>query len=649
MTIGLTINDLQDQPITLTNVSFYDKNPMVAGSSNWDSTATAFAVTQTDEVGYTSISFSVGAEIDAIYLYIKSLYFPSPVIIPVTSSTISLTLHPSGYDTSKSALRATTAATPWRYNTSSNIWVLGDFDTKGYPTYLVGRDTYTSSFIKAVSNSLPENSNLVTSRSDLFKDGSTSNVATNAASNIWVSFLAEGAGYQNVMGYFYYPTGTPPNSASAISKRIIIFPNASDQTGSSNGTGSMVIGDKVKLMFYDESTATWTDVFPAGYTIGWFVISNGFTVGTSNKGISTTATTFYSIPSLNSDKTQHNIIFFDETSQTAVIGFEDLPMSYADKDYNDVVFSFSASPISAINTSNLPLLTVASKTDTDGDGVIDSNDAYPTDAQRAFDVYYPTSGTGSLLFEDSWPSLGDYDFNDLVIGYKYHLVTNSYGAIKDVKATYSVKAVGATYRNGFAIQFGTGPGNVESVSGQRNVSGSTLFTVNSAGYEMGQSYAVIPVFPDAHQLFGYSTPTMINTVSTGTRVNYQNIDLQVSFATPVRVSALGSPPYNAFIIINKDRGREVHLAGNPPTSKANSAYFGTSDDLTNGTTIFYRNKSNYPWALNIPTNFLYPMESEPIIDAYLKYSNWVTSSGVSNADWYSNTSSGYRNSSKIYQ
>ncbi len=61
--------------------------------------------------------------------------------------------------------------------------------------------------------------------------------------------------------------------------------------------------------------------------------------------------------------------------------------------------------------------------DTDGDGVDDENDAYPTDPDRSTDQYLPSENTyGTMAFEDLWPSEGDYDFNDMVVNYNWHYV-----------------------------------------------------------------------------------------------------------------------------------------------------------------------------------------------------------------------------------
>jgi LruC domain-containing protein len=676
-TVNMTFCDMQGNPIPTTGIQVYDQNPVEAGSSNWRSDITPFAKALTDNNGSFSRTFTVGSNIDTVYVVLNHVDFTAPIAVPIQGNSSSQVMYPSGYGVIRSSnasryvaaslsltgLSANTSnvipvagETPWQYtispySASSNIWMLGNFDSLGLPAFFDTPDVVSSSLVSAISGELPEGVNEVTAKPSLFSNPNAANLATTAKCQIWVTFISEGAAYQSTLGYFYYPTGSTPAAASAISKEIVVFPNASDLKGTMGGAGELVQGDRVRLGYYNGTQ--WTDTFPAGITVSWFLMANRYVAGVANAGIGAKGGyTFYSIPSFNPGGYQQNLMLFDPAVSKIVLTFEDQPLSgSSDRDFNDVVFSVSANPISAVNTKNIPLISVTNH-DSDGDGVPDEYDAYPNDPLRAYDQYYPTSGVGTLAFEDKWPNKGDYDFNDLVMDYKYHLVLNAAYQVKDVKITYYVKAAGAAYRNGFGIQFGTGAGNVESVSGQVNMAGNKVFSLSSVGYENGQSYAVIPVFPDASQLFGYTsgTPPFINTATSGgVTADSIAINLTITFGTAVDPSVLGSPPYNVFLVAHQTRGVEIHLAGQMPTGLANTSLFGTADDRTNvSTNTFYVGDQEAPWALNIPTMFSYPFEGVNINQAYLKFSPWVQASGASYTDWYYNTGSGYRNSAKIY-
>jgi LruC domain-containing protein len=122
----------------------------------------------------------------------------------------------------------------------------------------------------------------------------------------------------------------------------------------------------------------------------------------------------------------------------------------------------------------------------------------------------------------------------------------------------------------------------------------------------------------------------------------------ITFKQPVSRSELGTAPYNPFIFVNRERGREVHLPGGVPTDLAKTGLFGTGDDDTNlasGKT--YLTKNNLPWCINIPESFNYPVEKVPINQAYLNFNKWVESGGAQFTDWYK-SKSGNRADSKIY-
>ncbi|MEI7676062.1 MAG: LruC domain-containing protein [Bacteroidales bacterium] len=655
--VNVSFNGINNLPVTNTGVEIYDRNPLLAGTSTWRTDVQKFATAQTDADGQLITTLTLSSIVDTLYLKINSIDFPLPVKVAVKSKNIAQTVSIS----KSSVLRSASAvATPWKYEVapftaSSNLWVLGDFSNLGYPSYVESRDVVSNDLKLAVNAALPEKVNLVKTNPSMFTDPNSGSFVTLDKCQIWVSFLAEGAWWQNTLGYIYYPTNSAPASISDISKQVVIFPNSSTPYGSQSGdsgNGSMVQGDKVRLKYYNETTRIWTDTFPSGLTISWFMYPAGFHNGVGvNKGITPTWNPLYSLSDLNTNKLQQNILLYDKVTDHIIIGFEDTERnakgSAGDQDFNDALYYATANPITAIDKRNMKVLVPVTPTDTDGDGVKDDIDEFPNDPQRAFTQYYPTTGNGTLAFEDNWPNKGDYDFNDLVVSYRYQLVTNAAGNIKDVHASYSVEAVGAKYRNGFAIQFKTPPANIESVSGQRDLAGNGIFNVNAKGYETGQSFAVIPVFPDAHKLFGNGPTDFINTVQDLPTLPAVPIELSVTFATAVSAADLGSAPFNPFLVADQQRGREIHLAGQRPTDLANLSLFGTADDRTNQSTIWYKGDLEYPWALNIPDTFYYPIELTRIDEVYLKLPEWVQSLGALYTDWYSNPA--YRNNAKVYQ
>lgn len=269
-------------------------------------------------------------------------------------------------------------------------------------------------------------------------------------------------------------------------------------------------------------------------------------------------------------------------------------------------------------------------TDSDGDGVSDNNDDYPNDATKAYDN---EAIDQTFAFEDLWPSLGDYDMNDVVMAYSANVITNASNVVVRFEGHYTLKATGGSFSNGFAVQFPIARNKVSSLTG--------------ATLEAGQTNAVCVLFNDMRQ--EASAWNTITGQATCADINY-HVNFNVSNGPSLSTFGLGA--YNPFIWNNTSgfgRGYEIHLPGQQPTDLANRALFGTISDGTNTTSgdTYVSNNGRYPWAISIPATFNYPKETMDITGAYTKFAQWVSSGGASYTDWYTNTS-GYRNTSKIY-
>ena len=262
---------------------------------------------------------------------------------------------------------------------------------------------------------------------------------------------------------------------------------------------------------------------------------------------------------------------------------------------------------------------------------------------------YPATGFGTLGFEDLWPSKGDYDFNDLVIDYKFEIITNFANKLESVKATFVIKAFGASFENGFGFQL------AEAIDpADLTVTGSALtenyITLEANGTEAGQSKPTIIVYDNAFtQMEHPGIGIGVNTEPSAPYVQPKTIVINIAFPSgKYAFNALDIANFNPFLIVNKDRSVEVHLPNYLPTDLANTALFGNNDDNSNPSeNTYYKTANNLPWAINIYETFDYPIEKQEIVWAHLKFAEWATSSGVLFPNWYQNIN-GYRNNALIY-
>ena len=518
----------------------------------------------------------------------------------------------------------------------STFTYLGSYNNQGVPNYLTPQgDVVSQDILNMIAASLPESAPVPNNHPEYITSGVQSNTILTDSAEVWVTFVHEGAGYLNALGYYTYPNGQTPQSAAQIGALNVIFPNVSF----SGSGGGLHTGDKVYL-----------GVFPAGTTIGWFVVPNGWqsssqTVSDANSPI------HYSDEEYNTftqpQYRNHVVQLVDPNRELLLLGFEDIGRPGGDNDFNDAIFYVTANPFTAIDQTAMAITNIGGS-DSDGDGVPDDTDEAPNNPNWAFKTFTPSASTmGTLAFEDFYPSKGDYDMNDLVLDYQVEEHTDAAGKIVELIATIKLRAMGAGYRNGFGFELPIPYDQVASVTGT-NIS-ENYIQRRSNGTESGQSNAVVIAFDNGYNLMSNAGGGgFINTETNRAPVAPVEKTIQVVFTEPIPRSVLGTAPYNPFAILKQQRGYEVHLPGKMPTDLADPSLFGTADDDTNLTTgKTYLTTNNLPWAIHLPESFAYPLEKNPINTAFLKFNQWATSNGNQFTDWYKNNA-GYRNTAKIY-
>lgn len=529
----------------------------------------------------------------------------------------------------------------------NGYYILGDWGKKGLPEYLEDTDDeITNEFLEKVNASLPEGKTLMESHPEYLANGDDTNIEMIDEGEIWVTFVHEGAGWKNALGYYTYPTGSAPQSIDDIEDMTIIYPNVS-----MGNKDELESGNKVQLLYLNQDEEEYSKLFPAGVTVGWFLVAHGWQDGKRevDEGKYTHFSNIYLNEEGDTELQKHTVVLYDEDTERFVMGFEDIPRnsSSCDHDFNDAVFYATFNPITAVKTDDYQIVDDESD-DADDDGIRDEYDEYPEDGTKAFNNYYVAEGEfGTLAFEDLWPSKGDFDFNDLVVAYNFNQITNADNDIVEIDAKLKVKAIGASKKNAFGFSLETASSNISSVSGQNITEG--FLSIASNGTENGQSKAVIICFDNAFNVTSHpGGGSGVNTTLSAPYSTPGMVELSISFTNPVNYDDLGTPPYNPFIIINQERGKEVHLPNNKPTDLADVSLFGEKDDDTNADMgEYYVSDKFLPWAINLPVSFDYPAEKKSILDCYLKFDAWASSNGVNNEDWYMNET-GYRNAGNIY-
>ncbi|NRB59899.1 MAG: LruC domain-containing protein [Winogradskyella sp.] len=607
MNIEIEVMSITDEPLSGIKVSFFTEHPDFGG----EFLSSAF----TNAMGIMQSKIQVPAYLEEVFVQVHSIGFANQQTVDV-SPYVNLSF---GGQPEPREDRSNNSNSDPIY-ISNNYYYMGTYNAgtnKGLPHYLESEgDDLNQAFLDDVNASLPEGRPVPDYNPEYLTTGNELDVIIEDQSDVWVTFVTEGAGYRNALGYYVYDTDNPPANTSEIDSIHVVLPNAS----LAYSGGELYAGDKIRLGRFD-----------AGQTISWVLFQNAW----NGSGVNVNATKYYSKPEFNTNESnpamrQHTVQLMDIGRELLLNAFEDLPRSNgsSDEDFNDLVFYVTANPWEAVAIENIPAVTP--ETDTDDDGISDDIDEFPEDPT----VAVRNTFTGSLAYEDLWPNKGDYDFNDLVLDYNIAHVLNGDNQLVRIEADWTVKAVGAGFQNGFGIELdGLTSGDIASVTGQ-DLQDNIIFNIGN-GTESNQTNASIIIFDNVYNVIQSEGGAFINTIPENPYTSPVTISTVIELTNPISQNVSGLPPYDPFIFINGDRTKEVHLPGESPTDLADLTWFGTSADATDPSIgYYYKTENGLPWAINIATPFDYPIESSAINHAYLNFASWATSGGTLNPDWY---------------
>lgn len=226
------------------------------------------------------------------------------------------------------------------YNPANGDYIpIGEWDGQGKPKYLCEEAGYIDqNLIRRFFTEFVSTKNVTTRHPDWFASGVVTDLILKENTDMTITFLHEGAGYKNTLGYYTYDSDHMPENAEALQTLTVLYPNVSYK----GSGGNMQRGDKICL-----------DDVKAGATLGFFLVANGWNGSKMTKGFYTHHTT----PSFNfthpEGLKQNSLLLYDEASDTIILTFEDIRRPGGDKDFEDAVFLIHLNNPKAIDKSRL--------------------------------------------------------------------------------------------------------------------------------------------------------------------------------------------------------------------------------------------------------------------------------------------------------
>jgi hypothetical protein len=216
--------------------------------------------------------------------------------------------------------------------TSTTYEFLGSYDNTSKPNYLVSRDVVSDGMLNFIKTTLPEGSDVRKTHPELLTTKAIADISLTQASDIYVTFVSQGANLADAFAFYTYPTNAPPSSAKDIQKITYVFPNAGHLS-------PLWAGDKVKI-----------GSFNPGTSIGFVLMQDAWK--DSTKTLNNDAVHFCSNDVLNPEtdpslkKHAVMISYSSDGDRKVLVGFEDIDRTKqeCDNDFNDVVVYATVTP-----------------------------------------------------------------------------------------------------------------------------------------------------------------------------------------------------------------------------------------------------------------------------------------------------------------
>jgi len=243
-------------------------------------------------------------------------------------------------------------------------------------------------------------------------------------------------------------------------------------------------------------------------------------------------------------------------------------------------------------------------------------------------IYYPSSTSFYLVgYEDQYPQLGDYDFNDLVVAYRVNFGLNEELKVITISAEGYLIARGGIYDHSWHLRIALPEGSQADGTYQLYIppgssSGSELikYIDTSSGLD-------ITLFNNTTSLFYDPASSFTNTLWDSEHVLGHKFSFEITLSNPVSLAEMGQAPFDPYLYVH-DTNLEIHLQGNLPV-------MAESDNINKGLTSF-SDDNGYPFALVFPEDWQFPNEYVDIGAAYPQLLEYIQSNRQRKVDWYKN-------------
>jgi len=239
--------------------------------------------------------------------------------------------------------------------------------------------------------------------------------------------------------------------------------------------------------------------------------------------------------------------------------------------------------------------------------------------------YLPSASTYYLVgYEDKYPVVGDYDFNDLTVAYRVGYGLNVDGQVVSIYGTAYLLTRGAAYSHDWHLGIDL-PAQLEgsvTCTIYPDPDNDQLSQVCSAGNPSATNGPLdIVMFEDTAQIFvDPFGSTFVNTYPGQPFQKGPKSTFELDLATPVDQAQIGSAPFDPHIYV-RTTGETIQLLEVNPD---------------------FKDANGYPFGMLMPNDWEPPLEFIGLESAFPLFTNFVASGGAQAVDWYNTFDSQYQ-------
>ena len=257
------------------------------------------------------------------------------------------------------------------------------------------------------------------------------------------------------------------------------------------------------------------------------------------------------------------------------------------------------------------------------------------DQDGEYTCYYPSDGWGTLLFEDMWPEIGDYDFNDVSAYYKIqlHELTNGQRKTQLIRVALRLNALGGQLPYHLRLQtLGIQASEIESI--EPEFGDAHVYQLENPGENEPAIFSFN--WKDKKGSNGgsyYNVEREYLLPATSLAANEISFLINLTKEKNIK-NKLKHEAFDFYIQKDDSYKTEIHLRGYKPTKAFHARYMEICKENPNLSQTYYCTEDNWVWGMKVNHGVAHAIERVDFTKAYTDFAAWLQSAGRESTNWY---------------